>query len=76
MYVIREFEPYSRYAPLSRVKVHGIIMGVYPEDAQPYSLDESEFEASVIKKWESADDAHAYLRWMQRVNGSDRKEQF
>ena len=76
MYVIREFEQFSRYAPLSRVKVHGIIMAVYPENAQPYSLDESEFEASITKKWETVEDACAYLRWMQRVNGSDRKEQF
>lgn len=76
MYVIREFEPYSRYAPLYRIKVHGIMMAVYSESEQPYVLDEGESEQAIVKKWSIAEDARAYLRQMQRINGVERKEQF
>ena len=69
MYVIREVELYSRYAPLSCAKVHGIIMGVYLEDEQPYALDEGELELALVHKWTSAQEAQQFLRQMQRING-------
>lgn len=69
MYVIREYEPYSKYAPLSCTKVHGITMGVYLENEQPYSIEDSDYVLSIIKKWDTLEEAQQFLRTVQRING-------
>ena len=74
MYVIREVAPYSRYAPFAKVRVRGLTMGIYAADQQPHSVEEGEREQSAAQLWPTVEKAQCYLRAMQRVNGTERKE--
>ena len=74
MYVIREVAPYSRYAPFAKVRVRGLTMGIYAADQQPYSVEEGEREQSAAQLWHTVEEAQCYLRAIQRVNGTERKE--
>ena len=74
MYVIREVVPYSRYAPFATLKVRGMTMGIYATDQQPYSFEASDLEQSVAQLWPTIEEAQCYLRDMQRLNGTERKQ--
>lgn len=68
MYVICLYQKYWKFAPLSRVKVRGLMMGVYKEEEIPPSFSNND---KVLYKWDSLEEATQYLREMQRLNGTD-----
>ena len=69
MYVIREVDEFSKWAPLSRIKVRGVLLGIYWADKQPYEWEESESLQSVIKHWDTLEEAQDFLKMLQRMNG-------
>lgn len=71
MYVIREVEPYSRNQPISRAKIKGIVFGIYLTNEQPYEWETSEKFKSIIKYWDTLEEAQDFLRLLQRMNGVD-----